>query len=65
MNSEEPEYGSFKIMQGGIEVAGGSGPYPAIQAEAAHYAAVYAQDGPVKVRIWKNRRRKQQQRETP
>ncbi len=30
----------------------------AIKHEAAHYAAVYRQDGEVKVRMWKNRQRK-------
>lgn len=45
----QPEWGSFSIRQNGMTVAGGSGPYEAIQREAAHYAAVYRQDGPVKV----------------
>ena len=53
----ETEYGGFSIKQGGIVVAGGSGPYEAIKAEAEHYAAMYRQDGPVKVRVWKNRRK--------
>lgn len=54
----ETEYGGFSIKQGGMVVAGGSGPYPAIMVEAAHYAAVYGQDGPVVVRTWKNRPRR-------
>lgn len=54
----EPEHGGFSVKQGGIVVAGGSGPYEAIKREAAHYAAVYRQDGEVKVRVWKNRQRK-------
>ena len=55
--SAKIEYGGFSIKQGGIVVAGGSGPYEAIKAEASHYAAIYRQDGPVTVRVWKNRKK--------
>jgi hypothetical protein len=46
-------WGSFSVIQGGLTVASGSGPYEAIQREASHYAAVYRQDGPVRVRVRK------------
>jgi hypothetical protein len=52
-----PEYGGFSIVQNGMCVASGSGPLEAIRAEAAHYAAMYRQDGPVKMRVWKNSRK--------
>ena len=45
------ERGSFSVWQDGVKVAGGSGPWEAIKREAQHYAAVYRQDGPVKVTI--------------
>lgn len=56
-NETAPEYGGFSIIQNGQWVAGGSGPLEAIRAEAAHYAAMYRQDGPVKMRVWKSRRK--------
>ncbi len=49
------EEGSFSIYQDGIKVATGIGPYDDIRREAAHYAAVYGKDGPVKVRVRKLR----------
>lgn len=52
------EYGSFSIWQGGEKVAGGSGPLEMVRREAAHYAAVYRQDGPVKVYVRKLKERK-------
>jgi hypothetical protein len=52
-----PEWGGFKVLHRGIEVAGGSGPYEAIKAESARRAALYWQDGPVEVRVWKYRRK--------
>jgi hypothetical protein len=54
----DQEWGTFKVIQRGIEVAGGSGPYEAIKSEAAHYAAMYAQDGAVTVRVRKATRRR-------
>ena len=54
----DPVQGWFKVYQDGIEVAGGYGPYEAIKREAAHYAAVYGQDGPVKVRVQRVGKRK-------
>jgi hypothetical protein len=47
--------GGFSVRQDGMVVASGSGPYEDIKREAAHYAAVYRQDGPVKVRVWKHK----------
>ena len=47
--------GGFSVRQDGMVVANGSGPYEDIKHEAAHYAAVYRQDGPVKVRVWKHK----------
>jgi len=42
----------FRIMQGGIEVAGGDAPtYEEALREAQHYAFQYAQDGPVVMRV--------------
>ena len=38
-------------MQGGEIAVEGSGPKPDVEREAGHYAAVYEQDGPVKVFI--------------
>lgn len=55
----EPEWGSFSIRQGGITVAGGSGPYEDIKREAAHYAAIYRQDGDVQVRVRRSPKRKE------
>lgn len=43
--------GSFSIWQDGMKVAGGSGPLEAIKREAAHYAMMYSQDGPVKISV--------------
>jgi len=40
-----------KLYQDGIDVAGVSGPDKAsVEREIQHYAAVYGQDGPVKIR---------------
>jgi hypothetical protein len=47
------EWGSFAVRQDGMTVASGSGPYTDIQREAAHYAMVYRQDGPVRVSVRK------------
>ena len=55
------EYGSFSIRQGGITVAGGSGPMEAVKREAAHYAMIYGLDGPVRVTIRKSKPRKQKE----
>ncbi len=38
----------FELEQGGKIVASGAGPKEAMLREAAHYAMVYGQDGPVK-----------------
>lgn len=51
--SEKPLHGGFSIWVDGLKVAGGAGPYKQIKAEAAHYAAHFAQDGKVKVRVYK------------
>jgi hypothetical protein len=51
----EKQTGGFSVRQDGMVVASGSGPYEDIKREAAHYAAVYRQDGPVKVRVWKHK----------
>lgn len=56
------ERGSFSVRQGGVTVASGSGPYEDIKREAAHYAAVYRQDGPVVVTV---RRIKPRRAENP
>ena len=51
-NKPKPvEWGSFSIRQDGMTVAGGTGPLASIRAEAAHYALVYGQDGPVRVTV--------------
>jgi hypothetical protein len=43
----------FSIEQDGMIVAAGEAPTKAAaQREANHYAMMYAQDGPVKVKIW-------------
>jgi hypothetical protein len=40
-----------KLYQDGIDVAGVTGPdKQAVEREIQHYAAVYSQDGPVKIR---------------
>ncbi len=47
-----PKDYSFEIIQGGIAVASGSGPdLETVRREANHYAIMYAQDGPVEVKI--------------
>ena len=46
-------HGGFSIWVSGLKVASGCGPYEGIKAAAAHYAAQYAQDGQVKVRVYK------------
>ena len=51
------ETGGFHVKQDGLVVAAGSGPIEDVRREAAHYAAVYRQDGPVTVRVWKHKRR--------
>lgn len=43
-------YASFEIWQDGMPVASCSGPRALAEAEAAHYALVYGQDGPVEIR---------------
>jgi hypothetical protein len=45
------DYASFEIWQDGMMVAGGCGPRKQALSEAAHYALVYGQDGPVEVKI--------------
>jgi hypothetical protein len=60
MTSEEKrpvETGGFTVRQGGCIVASGSGPYEALLREAGRYASIYLQDGPVTVRIWKDKAR--------
>lgn len=52
------EHGSFSIWQGGVKVAGGSGPWEAMKREAQHYAMIYRQDGPVRVTIRRLKPRK-------
>lgn len=54
------EQGWFKVYQGGMEVAGGSGPYEAIKRQAEHYAMMYGQDGPVKVVVRRMPKRRPQ-----
>ena len=46
---------NYTIKQGGIVVAAGSGPRSFVEREAAHYAIVYGQDGPVEMKIRKSR----------
>lgn len=53
--AERTERGSFTVRQGGMVVASGSGPYEDIKREAAHYAMMYGQDGPVKVSVRKSK----------
>jgi hypothetical protein len=53
----EVQTGGWHVRQGGQIVASGSGPLDAVRREAAHYAAVYRQDGPVTVRVWTHKRR--------
>lgn len=48
---EEVEWGSFWVRQRGIIVASGDGPYEEVKREAAHYAMIYAQDGPIKLMV--------------
>jgi hypothetical protein len=45
------ERGSFTVKQGGMTVASGTGTYEDVKREAAHYAMMYEQDGPVKVTV--------------
>ncbi len=56
--SEEPLHDGFSVWVNGLKIACGCGPYEWIKAEAAHYAMQYAQDGEVKVRVYKFRVRK-------
>lgn len=51
------ETGGFSVWQDGLKVAGGSGPIEQVRREAAWYCAVYGQDGPVRVSVWKHKRR--------
>lgn len=50
----EPEFGTFKVLVNGVQVAGGAGPYEDCKREAAHYAAQYADEGEVQVRVRRN-----------
>ena len=50
----EPMY-NYTIKQDGMVVAGGHAPKTEAQREAAHYALVYGQDGPVEITIRKSR----------
>jgi hypothetical protein len=54
---ETLERGSFTVRQGGVTVASGSGPYEDIKREAAHYAIICRQDGPVKVSVRRMKKR--------
>lgn len=51
--------GWWSIRQNGIRVCGGFGSYASCQREAAHYAAMYAEEGPVKIIVRRNPRRKE------
>lgn len=42
---------SFSLKQDKVTVASGSGPAHLVINEALHYASMYAQDGPVVLRI--------------
>jgi hypothetical protein len=55
--AQRKETGGFSIKQGGMIVAGGSGPLADIGREATHYASVYRQDGLVQVRVWRHKSR--------
>lgn len=55
---DSQEYGSFSVWQDDMKVAGGFGPLEMVRREAAHYALMYSQDGPVKIRIRKLKPRK-------
>jgi hypothetical protein len=46
-----------------MKVAGGSGPLEAIKREAAHYAMMYSQDGPVKISVREIKPRKKKSNE--
>ena len=59
------ERGSFTIWQNGMTVAGGSGPLEFVKREAAHYALMYRQEGPIKVVIRRHRPRRKTVRELP
>ncbi len=50
---EEPLHGGFSVWVNGLKVARGCGPYERIKAQAAHYAMQYANEGKVKVRVYK------------
>ena len=54
----DTEKGGFSVYQDGMRVAGGNGPLDVVRREAAHYAMVYGQDGPVKVRVWWSRKKR-------
>lgn len=41
----------FRLIQDGIPVAWSEGPMQAASRDIHHYAAVYGQDGPVKMQI--------------
>jgi hypothetical protein len=48
-----PEIGKFSVMQDGLKVASGECPdRETAEREANHYAMMYGQDGPVKVKVW-------------
>lgn len=50
---ERPKRYRFRILQDGMVVAEGSGTdTDAVKREATHYAAMYLQDGPVKIRLY-------------
>ncbi len=51
--TERTDGGGFLILQDGIVVVSGSGPYEDILREANHYAVIYGQDGPLKVGVWR------------
>lgn len=54
-----PREYEYEVVQDGIVVASAWGRDRArVLAEASHYAAVYAQDGPVELRIKPDRRKR-------
>ena len=55
----DPKRGWFRVWCNGEVVAGGTGPYESIKREAAHYAAVYGQDGQTRVRVARIGKRKE------
>ncbi len=56
-STRRTDWGTFTVLQNGLVVASGSGPFEDAMREAKHYVAIYGQDGPVKAIVRRTKRK--------